>query len=46
MTLLKNENLTRKFEPTEHSDVINKFYLDEKLEKIDAQTSSNKSRLQ
>ena len=42
MTLLKNENLTTKFEPTEHSDVLNKFYLDEKIKKIDAHTSSNK----
>ena len=33
MTLLKNENLTTNFEPTEYSDVINKFYLDEKLKK-------------
>ena len=42
MTLLKNENLTTNFEPTEYSDVINKFYLDEKFEKIDAHTSFNK----
>ena len=39
MTLLKIENLTTNFEPTEFSDVINKFYLDEKLKKIDAHTS-------
>ena len=46
MTVLKNENITTNFEPTEHSDVINKFYLDEKLKNTDAHTSSNKDRLQ
>ena len=33
MILIKNENITTNFEPTDESDVINKAYLDEKLKK-------------
>ena len=36
----KNEKLTRKFEPTDDSDVINKSYLDEKLLKINGHLTS------
>ena len=46
MALLKNENLTTNFDPTDYSVVINKIYLDEKLKKIDAPTSYIKERLQ
>ena len=46
MTLLKIENLTTNFDPTDYSDVMNKIYLDEKLKEIDAPTSYIKERLQ
>ena len=38
-TYRKNEKITTNFEPTDDSDVINKFYLDEKLIKIDGHIS-------
>ena len=46
MTLLKIENLTTSFEPTDYSDVISKFYFDEKLKETDAPTSYIQKRLQ
>ena len=45
-TFEKNEKLTTRFEAIDGSDVLNKFYLDEKFKTIDAHTSSNKNRLQ
>ena len=38
MILIKNEKITTNFEPV-NDDVINKAYLDEKLEKIDGHIS-------
>ena len=38
-TYKKDEKITTNFEPTDDSDVINKFYLDEKFEKIDGHIS-------
>ena len=38
-TYKKDEKITTKFEPSEHSDVINKAYLDEKLLKINGHFS-------
>ena len=38
-TFKKNEKLTTNFEPIDDSDVLNKFYLDEKLETLDAHSS-------
>ena len=45
-TYKKDEKLTTKFEPTDNSDVINKAYLDEKLEKIDGHISFIEKKLQ
>ena len=39
MTLIEKKNKTTIFEPTDGSDVINKAYLDDKLKKIDGNTS-------
>ena len=38
-TYRENEKITTNFEPTDDSDVINKSYLDEKIEKIDEHIS-------
>ena len=38
-TYKKDEKITTKFEPTDDSVVINKFYPDDNLKKIDGQIS-------
>ena len=45
-TYKKDEKTTKKFEPTDESDVINKDYLDDTMLKINDQLSSLEKKIQ